>query len=749
MGPSVGLGPRPDVVGPVDVVHPTGRTRRGHDRSVTLWFQRSFIWKCFVCTITGVAERVAISFPPFLISPEVDVLYRDGNVVPLQPHAVRLLRYLAENRDRVVSKNELLDRIWADTFTTDGVLKKAVLQARRALGDSAEDARFIETHHARGYRFIANIVSLPDADPPKPLLASNLPHFATTFVGREEQIANIRRALAAARLVTLVGTGGLGKTRLAVEVAHRLHGDSSDEVWLVELAPVADGLQVAQAVANALGVSSESNGAPTQALCEYLRARRAVLVLDNCEHVIDACAAIANTLLSACPGLRILAASREALSIAGESIQSVPVLSLPTTDTRQTVESIRGSEAASLFADRARLCNPDFTVSDANAPAVADICRRLDGIALAIELAAARMRWLSVEQIASRIDGSFGLLGAYDRTAPARQRTLEATIDWSYDSLTEEEREALRALSVFAGGWTLEAAEGILGADALGVLGRLVDKSLVVATVRDGAARYAMLETIRHYALQKLQDTDEEPGVVRRHRDWFVEWAERLGDDLRGADQDARISRLKDERENLRAVFRRGLEKDDAAGACIRLGAAIGVFWGRLGYGAEGRRWLETALERDSTPTVARGRALGCVGLYLTYESEFVRAESTLEEAAAIQRSLGDHVGLCQTLLWLGSARLLLGNDVAGEAAEEESLALARGVGDFRVMSSALIYLAHIAKQRGDFDRAEACWRRAFASRADTAANARWLRLFVTSAVSCTIVATWSVRRCT
>ncbi|MDE3090708.1 MAG: AAA family ATPase, partial [Chloroflexota bacterium] len=376
--------------------------------------------------------------------------------------------------------------------------------------------------------------------------STNLPLQLTSFIGREHEIAEVKRLLASTRLLTLTGSGGCGKTRLALQIAADSREDCADGAWLVELAPLTGPALVAQAVAAIFGLQEGTRRPLETALKEYLREKNLLLVLDNCEHLIAACAQFADTFLHACPHLKILATSREALSVAGEAAYRVPSLAVPDPQHLPPIESLSRYDAVRLFIDRAISVQSTFNLNNHNAPAVAQICSHLDGIPLALELAAARVKIFSAEEIEKRLDDRFRLLTGGSRTALPRQQTLRALIDWSFDLLSAPERVLLSRLSVFAGGWTFDAAEAVcsdqlivnsnqftvnsdqstvstvhrlLLTDILDLLSHLIDKSLVLAEEHDGVARYRMLETIRQYAHDKLDATDEAEWVRNRHSD--------------------------------------------------------------------------------------------------------------------------------------------------------------------------------------------------------------------------------------
>src|SRR5215217_8933062 len=448
----------------------------------------------------------------------------------------------------------------------------------------------------------------------------------TSFVGREREISEIEGLLDGdvARLLTLTGAGGAGKTRLASAVAMEVAGRFEDGVWWVELAPVSEPDLVPQALAGVLRVQESPERSLTEAIAEDLSELEILLVLDNCEHLIGACARLAEKLLLSCPRLSILATSRETLGLRGERNIPVPPLSSPQVYDLGVGE-LESFESVRLFVERARYRVPDFALNENNATPVAEVCDRLDGMPLAIELAAARVGSLSVEQISSRLEDSFGLLSGRDRTAPERQRTLRGALDWSYERLDEEERKVFGRLSVFSGGFTLEAAEavcagdGIEPEDILDLLSRLVEKSLVSVVEQDGEARYRLLATIRQYAAGKLDEPAELHQTQERHARYYLALAEQAERGLR--EQAAWLEKLETEQDNFRAVLGWALEAEDAEGPAgeervqlgFRLAVALaeGRFWNAYGIG-EGRRWLQEGLNRSSVaPSLLRARALG------------------------------------------------------------------------------------------------------------------------------------------
>jgi predicted ATPase/class 3 adenylate cyclase/Tfp pilus assembly protein PilF len=559
---------------------------------------------------------------------------------------------------------------------------------------------------------------LPADFPPLRSLAAfahNLPAQLTSFIGREAEMAEVKQFLATTRLLTLSGSGGCGKTRLALQVAADLLEEYPDGVWLVELAPLADPTLVPQTVASALGVREEPGRPLTATLGDYLRPKQVLLVLDNCEHLLAACAQLAESLLRACLKLRILASSREGLGIGGEQTYRVPSLSLPDTRHLPPLEGLQEFEAVQLFADRARLSQATFAVTQVNAPAVVQVCERLDGIPLAIELAAARVKALPVEKLNERLDNMFRLLTGGSRTALPRQQTLRALIDWSYDLLSEPERALMRRLSAFAAGWTLEAAEavcvgeGVEEWEVLDLLTSLVEKSLVLYEEREGEGRYRLLETVRQYARDRLLEAGEAAGVRGRHRDWCLELAERAEPHLcAGAEQAAWLNRLEREHDNLRASLAWCQEVEESAEAGLRLAGALNRFWYKRGRLAEGMQWLTSALAAGSRASVAvRGKALGGA-MFIANTDQSASLAALSAEGLTLGREAGDKWLTGHSLLGMGWAANNRGDHTEAAALFEEGLPLAREAGDPWLITILLQNLAIAAQFRGDVELARA-----------------------------------------
>lgn len=545
----------------------------------------------------------------------------------------------------------------------------------------------------------------------------NLPAAMTRFIGRERERGEVARLLTEARLLTLIGSGGAGKTRLALAIAEDVVGTYPDGVWLVELAPNADPALVPQAVAAALNLREEPGRTLTSTLADALRHRRVLLVLDNCEHLTDACASLCATLLTTCPDLRILATSREALRLPGELIWRVPSLTVPDTSAA-SVARLLESEAVQLFVDRVRWRQPAFALTDENADAVAAICRQLDGMPLALELAAARAGVLTVPQLAARLDDALRLLNDGSRTAPPRQRTLRATLDWSYGLLEADERVMLARLAVFAGGCTLEAAEtvcagnGIARDDVLPLLAQLADKSLVQVEAERGEARYRLLEVVRQYAEEHLITSGAAEAVRQRHAEYFVTLAEPVQPTRADPVDAARLARLDIEQDNLRAA----LHWTRARGAHttgLRLAAALHPFWNLRGHFDEGIAWLteflETTAERDSPEMLAiRANAWASAALLASQRGDIGAGAAHAEQALAAYRRVNDWRGIAQALNLLGIAAFR-SNDFAGSLAYySESLAHFREVGDPIGIATNLGNLGRTSRFMGEIARATA-----------------------------------------
>ena len=552
-----------------------------------------------------------------------------------------------------------------------------------------------------------------DASPERAPVAVPLP--VTSLIGREQELRDVDRLLGAHRVLTLLGTGGVGKTRLALTAGAQLRERYPDGVWFVELATVPDAGLVAQAVASAVGLHEDASRPPRELLAAALARRQALLILDNCEHVVEACAELVEALLRACPRLAVLATSRERLNIPGESTFQVPSLGVPD-EHEEAPDRLARSEAVRLFVERARLVAPTFALTAENAASVAELCRRLDGLPLAIELAAARVRLLRVEQIVARLNDRFRLLTGGSRTVQPRQQTLRAALDWSHDLLSKPEQTLLRRLSVFAGGFTLEAVEGICAgpeldaAQALDLLAQLVDKSMVlVETADSGAAvaRYRLLESIREYCHERARAAGEVVWLRGRHQAWFLALAEEAQRRGGGPEQVAWLDRLETEYDNLQAAL--GWRDQDPASNVLRLrlGGALWRFWEVRGRLREGRDWLEAILtEAGHDAPAARAGALNGAGNLARDVGDYERGAAHHTEALGLRRQIGDPRDIARSLNNLGVIAHDRARYAEAEAFFSEAIQSWRAAGDDELLPLTLNNLGRTRRFQGDFERA-------------------------------------------
>ena len=561
-----------------------------------------------------------------------------------------------------------------------------------------------------------------------PPTVDTLPVRLTTLIGREAELVDLSRSLAGCRLLTLTGPGGVGKTRLAIAAATsaRTAGQFPAGVFWVELALVDDPATVPRIVAARLGVPDASGQDAAPAIAAHIASHPVLLVLDNCEHLVAETAGLTEFLLAACPGLTVLATSREPLGVEGELNSAVPPLSLPApvlAPSALAPSALAGSDAVRLFEQRARLVRPSFRLSDDNAAAVARICGRLDGLPLTIELAAARMRTLSPAQLAQRLDDIFAVLAGGARSAPARHRTLRATLDWSHHMLAADERAVFRRLAEFAGGFTLDAAEQVAAGDGISagamleLLTRLADKSLLQVdhdAGHDGqATRYRLLATIRDYAAERLAEAAETAGIRGAHLRYYAEFAEGAaarieGTGARNGRIEVELDRLEAELPNLRRAFEYAVDSDDPV-ASLRIACSLRRYAYLRGHYAEVLQWLDTAVTRcPAAPAALRARALLGGGALAMLRCDYLPAVRRLEAALRLYRELGDDKGIAGTLRVLGSVAREQGSYARAVELYAESLALAEAADDRRGAANVHGALAMVCWLRCDFDEAVA-----------------------------------------
>lgn len=617
---------------------------------------------------------------------------RDGDYFGITLN--RCARLMAAGHGGQTLLSEVTNELARDTLPS-GVSLLSLGEHR--LKDLAQPETLYQLAHAALPADFPPLRTLDNPDTP-----NNLPQQVTSFIGREKELVHVREALTKTKLLTLTGAGGSGKSRLSLQAAADLLEQFADGVWLVELAPLGDPGLVVSTVASVLGVKEETGKPILTTLTDSLKDKKLLLLLDNCEHVLDASAKLADALIRHCPGVQILATSREGLGIAGETTYRVPSLSLPDPKQAQTAESLSHFESVQLFIERALQTQPAFAVTNANAPALASVCFRLDGIPLAIELAAARVRSLSVEDINSKLDQRFRLLTGGSRTALPRQQTLRSLIDWSYDLLSPAEKVLLCRLAVFAGGWTLEAAEAVCSGDlvddweVLDLLTSLCDKSLAVAEPSGTSTRYRLLETVRQYSRDRLFDSgpSEVIRLRRRHRDFFLRFAEEAKKELWGAEAALWLNRFEMEHDNLRAALEaceagepaEPAENDETEGspssgeAVLRLATALWRFWSVRGYSSEGRERSERALKlgaeagQSQIAQEARAQLLVTTGNMTNGLGDMAAARKLYEEGLALAREIGHTESIVDCLIGLGNAASTQGDYAAAQRLYEESL---------------------------------------------------------------------------
>lgn len=660
------------------------------------------------------------AFGRFELQPAERRLLADGKPAALGPRAFDVLLYLVDRAGRLVTKDELLQQVWPNVVVEENNLQAQVSALRKILG-----AQAIDTVHGQGYRFTLAATCVPATLPePSEVRRHNLPQHLTSFIGRNREIAEIERLLDSTRLLTLVGPGGAGKTRLSLQVAADLLDQFAGGACFVEFAALTDPGLVPQTVATALAVKAAAGAAPFQALIEHLEGKRLLLLFDNCEHLLEACATLADAIVRQCPDVVLLSTSRERLGLAGEQSYRVPSLSLPDRATVHTLQTVLTCESVQLFVERALLVRPDFQITDPGAPALASLCGQLDGMPLAIELAAARVGSLTVEEIDSRLGQRFSLLTGGPRTAARRHQTLRALIDWSHDLLADPERLLLQRLSVFAGGWTLDAAEQVCAegrlqtSEVLDLLASLSDKSLVVGEAVSGHFRYRLLETVRHYARDRLHCESRPALWQRRHLAYFLTVAEEAERAFTGTDQQAWFDRLETEHRNLGSALDWAAVSGEDAASGLRLAGSLFRFWSVRGYLAEGRSWLARLLAAAAdAPGPVRAKALSAAGTLALEQGDYAASTSLHQQSLAISQDLGDTAGVTRALNNLGVVAYECGDYPTAQTLNSQTLALRREGGDQWGVSASLNNLGVVAHAQCDYAAARSLYAESLAIR--------------------------------
>jgi predicted ATPase/class 3 adenylate cyclase len=614
-------------------------------------------------------------------------------------------------------------RVMSTAYGGQILLSSASVELLRGELPESVELRDMGEHRLKGLLVPERLwqVNAPDLPSEFPALQSlntiphNLPVQVNRFIGRERELTHTKKLLTSSHLLTLIGPGGTGKTRLSLQLAAEVLPEYAQGIWLVELAPLTDPALVLPTIASTLGLREMPGVSLEDLVTRYLCDKRLVLILDNCEHLVDTCAVLADRFLRSCPLLKIIASSREALGITGETTYQVPPLALPATD-GLTAQALSRAEAVQLFVERAAAVKPGFRLNDHNASAVAQICQRLDGIPLALELAAARVGLLSPQQIADRLDDRFRLLTGGSRTALPRQQTLRSLIDWSYDLLSDGERQLFSRLSVFVSGWSLEAAEAVCPElDVLSLLAGLVQKSLVVAdeSQDEVTTRFRLLETIRQYAREKLEHSGETRVISSRHARFFAQLAGEAEEFLRGGQEIiAWLQRLESEHGNLRAALDWCLSGGDLPlGA--KLAGSLTFFWFRRDHHSEGRNYLDQAVKTsDRAPTHVKAKLFVSIGTLAYIQQELEACFEAYQKGASLYREVEDPAGLGTALAFYGGILGMLHPSRYSEAVAlcYEAHDILRGINDKPRFVQALNFTGEMFRTRGDYEKAKAVY---------------------------------------
>lgn len=664
--------------------------------------------------------RPTYRFAGFTLDCERALLSKAGHELKLRPKVYGALEYLLQNRGRLVTKDELLQALWPDAFVTDDSLVQCLVELRRALDDRSQE--ILKTVPRRGYIFAADVLAevierRPETANKDQYRALALPVPRTPLIGRDKEVQAVEALLLdpAVRLVTLTGSGGSGKTRLAVKVGSQLENSFGGRVHFVALGSLKDPAMVPAALAETLNIREAGGRSLLNLLREYFRecgSSPVLLLLDNFEHILPASALVAE-LIQASRAVKILVTSRAPLRIYGEHEFPVPPLSLPDREQLSSLAALQTNPSVTLFTQRAAAVKPDFKLEPDNAAIIAEICARVDGLPLAIELAAARVKMLPPARLLERLDSRLTLLTAGARDLPERQQTLRNAMDWSYDLLTEAEQKLLRRLSAFWGGCTLEGAEAVcntaadLGPEIFDLVASLVDKSLLQERHQGNEEpRFRMLETIREYSLERLRDSGEESATRRAHAAYCLVLAEEGNPDLNDRERAAWLARCDVEHDDFRAAVDWLFQTRDLEWA-FRLCLALFRFWDMREHLTEGQDRLETLLRLAGQEfPKERAKAFQFLGALSTSQGDFATAERFLEQGLALYRDLDDHWGIAVSLNALGVNERDKRDYVSAQKNLEESLAYWRKIDDRAATARCLHNLGNVAKVRGDYDHA-------------------------------------------
>jgi predicted ATPase/DNA-binding winged helix-turn-helix (wHTH) protein len=634
-------------------------------------------------------------------------LLEGGVEIPLRPRAFSLLAALVDRAGHLITKDDLFDRVWPNMVVEETALRVQLSALRKILGADA-----IATVTGQGYRFALPVTQREAEAQRLSTSRHNLPHQLTSFIGREQEIVKLKALVTVNRLVTLTGAGGAGKTRLALELAGQLLDAFPAGVWFVELAALSNAQLVPKAIAQALGVNEHPSKSVIEVLHDYLASKRGLLVLDNAEHLIPGLAPLVDEIVRRSPDIAVLVTSRERLGIAGELTYRVPSLTVPGPNDTLAPAALSAFESVRLLLDRARLAHPEFVFTAEKAASVASICHRLDGIPLAIELAAPRLRSMSAQELCQRLDQRLALLTDGSLAAIPRHRTLRSLIDWSYDLLSGVEQAMLRRLSVFAGGWTLAAAEHVCGDHdtvqfhTLELLTSLADKNLLITEEHDGATRYRMLETVRQYALDRLREAGDEAQWRHRHFAWVLALAEESFQWLSGPRQGVWIDRMANELDNFRTALQWAI--DQKLADALRMAPNLARWWARRASLSEARQWFTRLLDvvpRDCDAR-DRARALGAVGNIAISQGDHEEAERLCREADVLFRAGGHALGSAYVQTNIASSLVERGQYAAAQPLLVECIKLAQALGDDHLVAVNLGSLATAAFKLGDAARA-------------------------------------------